>query len=369
MSSILQLIPFSETGHVHGGKIRVAEIGRILDDLGAKVERFYCGDLSFIEEGLPECLISVPNELIGDVKCLYRDYGISKLSNSEYSIIVFEHPWLWPEVQKIKKVNPNATVVYSSHNIEHKLKSRILERYINAIEMRKIERLILDVEQKIAKEVNIIIAVSEEDAEWYIKNGNAEVIVAQNGTNLTINEVPTTEDDFNPYAIVVGSAHPPNIEGCLQYLGDSDLWLPKYTRIKIVGTLAEALRPSFLNLKNRWGLSCIDLISNVTNEQLKELIEHSSAVLLPISYGGGTNLKTAEALASGRAIVASSSAMRGYEEYWNSEGLFVADSKLDFKIKTIACLLKEPQRIFQRDISKLSWESRFENLRDRLKEI
>lgn len=52
----------------------------------------------------------------------------------------------------------------------------------------------------------------------------------------------------------------------------------------------------------------------------------SSAVVLPVATGGGTNLKTAEALLTGLPIVSTSFAMRGFEKFSKLPYLFLADT-------------------------------------------
>lgn len=57
---------------------------------------------------------------------------------------------------------------------------------------------------------------------------------------------------------------------------------------------------------------------------------HAHAALLPIDFGGGSNLKTAEALASGRWIVATSTALRGFEPFHDEPGIVRADNAAAF---------------------------------------
>jgi hypothetical protein len=61
------------------------------------------------------------------------------------------------------------------------------------------------------------------------------------------------------------------------------------------------------------------------------LIANAHALPLPIGYGGGSNVKTAEALAAGRPIVATGAAFRGFDEYRSLPSVTLADTPLAFE--------------------------------------
>jgi hypothetical protein len=71
----------------------------------------------------------------------------------------------------------------------------------------------------------------------------------------------------------------------------------------------------------------------VSQPCLEGLLDGAHCILLPLTQGGGTNLKTAEALWSGKNIVATSVAMRGFEKFKESTGVQIADNSTDFKRK------------------------------------
>jgi glycosyltransferase involved in cell wall biosynthesis len=69
----------------------------------------------------------------------------------------------------------------------------------------------------------------------------------------------------------------------------------------------------------------------VDNIALDAIIANASALLLPIEYGGGSHLKTAEALASGRPIIGTSSSFRGFTEYLDLSRVTIADTPEQFE--------------------------------------
>jgi len=72
------------------------------------------------------------------------------------------------------------------------------------------------------------------------------------------------------------------------------------------------------------------LLGRINDLALSALIENAACILLPIQYGGGSNLKTAEALLSGRRIVASPASMRGFDAFRGLPGVTVANGPAEF---------------------------------------
>jgi glycosyltransferase involved in cell wall biosynthesis len=145
--------------------------------------------------------------------------------------------------------------------------------------------------------------------------------------------------------------------------------MPPNSRIIVLGSLAAALSESWSNLRNRWGDICVELIPEVSDSDLGLLMEKCKLILLPISYGGGTNLKTAEALVSGRPIVASAQSFRGFENYAEYPYVKIVDTNLDFKILTIGRLIGKRIPTKDREISKLLWDSTLSPLANSLQEL
>lgn len=352
---VLQLLPYANDSGIHGGKIRAREIRSALLTEQAKIETVFLGDLQFIQESDEFNLNGIPPSLVGDVNLLNCNFKLSKIKLPNLRIILFEQPWAWSEVKRLKISNPKAVVIYSGQNVEHQLKERILKPQYGrrAVE---IANQIRRIEIEIAVMADYIFTVSQEDANWYSKFSKNAPIVAQNGTSISETIAHSEYESDSPYGLVVGSAHPPNIEGCLKFLSEPQLWLPKSTRIVVAGSLSLALRDSWHSLQNRWGQSCVELISGVTDLDLSRLISGCHVMLLPIGYGGGTNLKTAEALTSGRPIVASQQAFRGFKEYSGAKFVSMVDNSLEFKIETINKLMQPKQSFIPRNVHDLKWE-------------
>ena len=352
---VLYLLPYSESDSVHGGIIRAREIQQKLTANKVDVEVIKLLDLNYsaIETNFKHTL---PREIAGDLDLLNRNFHLVERDLTTFDFIIFEQPWSWNEVKRLKEKNPHLKLIYSSQNIEWKLKEIIFRKYLGSSALEYAIK-IRDLEIEIAQTVDFMLTVSSIDQSWYANYTKRIPLLLPNGTSLKATEHFELRTRKNNYGVVVGSAHPPNIEGCLKYLEDLELWMPAQRSIVVVGSLAQALERNWGGIRNRWQAVCVTLIPSASDEELKTWIYNSSVVLLPIAYGGGTNLKTAEALASNKPIVASQSAFRGYEDFSKLEGVHVAKNSLDFKIKTIASLTATGEKTIERDTTSLLWEN------------
>ncbi len=70
---------------------------------------------------------------------------------------------------------------------------------------------------------------------------------------------------------------------------------------------------------------------------------------MPITQGGGTNLKTAEALWSGRHVVATTTAMRGFEVFIGQQGIHVTNNPAIFKQQLRKVMATSPLELNQLD--------------------
>src|SRR5690606_15938162 len=77
-------------------------------------------------------------------------------------------------------------------------------------------------------------------------------------------------------------------------------------------------------------------------DNLNGLLRLSDVIILPITSGGGSNLKTAEAILTSKPIVATNFAFRAYENFLDLPNITISNSKTIFK-KSIIDTLKKSQ--------------------------
>ena len=91
---------------------------------------------------------------------------------------------------------------------------------------------------------------------------------------------------------------------------------------------------------------------------LSALIENAACIVLPIEYGGGSNVKTAEALLSDRRIVASPASMRGFDELRYLPGVTVANGPAEFGAAVRSALADgSPAARSPESVASLTWDA------------
>ena len=274
-------------------------------------------------------------------------------------VIALEQCWLWPALREyVETCSPEArfSIVYSSHNVEQQLLAQEAAIAGAGTDFWSVQRA-ADIESDLAAKADLVVTVSEQDAAFFRKL-NPSVVVAANG--IWPREIPAGFDHWAlrfaglRTALFVGSGHPPNVRGFLQMAGPDLGFLSASERIVVVGGVADQIRndPAFRRYHGTDNAR-IELLGVQDGATLSALIELADAVMLPIVEGGGTNIKTAEALYSRKPVVATSFAFRGYEQFKHRENVWLADRPEDFRDLLVQALRSEPKALTPADIAKL----------------
>lgn len=242
-----------------------------------------------------------------------------------------EQPWLLPLVEQLRQRGAlgRFRLIYGSQNIEHPLKRAIFAQYRIAGEAALAE--IAALEQAAAGQADLVVAVTEADARQLGRWTTAPVVLAPNGVQ------PWTSSPWHrrrwrarlgvaPFALYVASAHPPNIQGFCEAFGESLAGLSPVQRVVIAGGVAEHIIKSDWYLRwqalNARRVYAAGLLGEADLAALKDL---AHTFVLPVTSGGGSNLKTAEAHYAGRHVVATRLALRGFEAFADLPGVRLAD--------------------------------------------
>ncbi|MFX1802697.1 glycosyltransferase family 4 protein [Paraburkholderia sp. A1RO-5] len=254
----------------------------------------------------------------------------------EPDVVQFEEPFLWPVVRRLKaqRILAKATVVHSSYNFETEAwrDLRTAGADISDRTLRDIEAL----EKEIATSCDLIITVSRSDAEDFRSLGAEAVCITKNGvTNLLpekgdIEVLQTYRSLAAPSALFVSSAHPPNAHGLIELAVAAQGHPVRSGEILICGHVGKLIRSAKLFKRAAAVLDRARYLGWVGDSLLSALYYSCRVVILPKTLGGGSNLKTAEALASGRPIVATTNAFRGFEDYADLPGITIADDPHEF---------------------------------------
>lgn len=266
-----------------------------------------------------------------------------------------EQPFMWPVAKRLRQISGTRKplLIYSSQNVEAPLKRAILVYAGIPSEMRnRICAEIEEMEAEIAREADLIVCVSEADRQWYRRELRplSPVIVVRNGSDrpekYAAYDTPDALSRFQdrPYLMTVGSAHIPNITGLCHYLINGGVFcVPPIASLAICGGIAANIfnSPEYQRYRAA-NDKRVQFFPDVSDGELSAIKQGCHAVFLPIRSGGGTNLKTAEALALGKWVIATSTALRGFEEFLNADGVVIADNAADFR-QEIRQVLQRPR--------------------------
>jgi hypothetical protein len=383
---ILQVGFYTIENPIHGGQRRAREIFDFLSKSGHEVNYFSFGlypfrtkmnkvsHVDFLEyinapEGYKDLLsdlyFSIHSGEIPELVMIAKKI----LNATKPEIIIFEQPWLFPLFKKaMEGINITPFLVYSSHNVEYETKEKILSIY-NRNEPRLISE-VLEIEKRICSESDLTLAVSEEDSIKLKTLGSRAICLAKNTISKNFTNTKKIFD-FN-YSVFVGSAYPPNSNGFFNYLGCLLGWIPPGSKIVVCGGVSDLIKQDKKFSKfYRVNMSRLVFLHRPSDQVLNSILYHSNSVLLPIHVGGGTNLKTSEALQTGLPIIATSTALRGYEEFAGLPNINIADTRNDFITAVISTLRSTSQRVPLSEslLQKLTWDFQLKSFSEKLKNI
>ena len=353
---IMQLSTYPARIPRHGGQARVANIRAALEREGHEVITFavyepeHYGspaiethDIAFPESSpfrkraLPLCTDYASGEfLAGDDRAFAKFAALVVRFNPD--IVTLEQPWLWPAVQRLRRESPGISfnVVYSSQNIEAPLKREILAHLADP-EVEQIVGRIEARQREIAAAADLTIACTESDADVLRGFGSRRVVVAHNGIVLR-HANPRAVSDWRwhlgdrKFALFVGSAYPPNAAGFWEIFAPSLAFLAPDECILAVGGVS-ALLVEHAPYKTWQGINDSRLIRAgfQSEEALAALIELASCFVLPITRGGGSNIKTAEAVHSGKPVIGTSKSFCGHERALALPHIYSIDEPAEFR--------------------------------------
>lgn len=356
-ASILHLSPFPPDGE-WGGAIRSQQVFKVIKDIYPKSKILHVHQLPVhVYPGMPEWM-NHDHPQLDDIFMMFKDFHTENYLDHIPDAISFDHPWLWEEAKKLKKIFPNAKLIHSSQNIEFLLKSELLKELPEDARISAV-KYVRELEEEIARECDFILSITELDKLWFQNNGAKDVIAANNGTLASPQRVVSP----NKYALVIGSGHPPNIEGSIKYLYDATEWMPENSRLIYVGSVCHGLRGNVGKEINPVRNTEVIFLGIRPDEDLNKLIASASVILLPIPYGGGSNLKTAEAICSGRPIVGTTKSFREFDSFITSRNTVVADDVDDFREACFNFVEEKLPTVYRYGHEKLLWKATLEPFR------
>ena len=229
---------------------------------------------------------------------------IDFIKKNKIDIVVFERSMFGSMIRKIKKQGLNCKIWVFVHNIEkqyfeNKVKHQSILFYLPYLKIRKSEKVTFE-------NADYIMTLTNRDAllikEIYGKDCNLMLpmtfydVFDQNrvfkiNSNQEIKEL-----------LYIGTMFPPNYDGMKWFVQNVMPRLEGY-HLSIVGKNFESKRKE-LERKN------VSVIGTVS--ALDKYYYSNNIMVMPIFYGDGMKIKTAEAMMYGKIIIATDEALEGY---------------------------------------------------------
>ncbi len=353
----------------HGGQKRLAAIVDNYKENFSQVK--YCAIYFkgfYKEKGRNDIAVSKQTEkrvvetpFLGDVvvgEAIYNDQKVrNKIFNLIKSfrpkIIHIEQPFPYLGLKRlIDEHNIDCKIVFGSQNIEAPMKEEIL---INAgysqEDIQGAISKISELEKELSRVSDLTIACTELDLSKHKSMGAKNLVLAPNGikhlsvSSDAVREWRSTLDEKGIEKIVlfVGSAHPPNWVGFYDMVGKSLGFIPQNTRIVIAGSICDFFEKDIVPKKT---LDIADATfwlraysaGRLSQKKLEALIEIADIIILPITEGGGSNLKTAEAILADKKVVCTDHAVRSFEWFKEFPNVWMANTKSDFQAAILSAL-------------------------------
>lgn len=255
--------------------------------------------------------------------------------------VVLAHGDSLPSGQYLKHLS--CPTLLTNHNVEYRRLSsyaQIQTSYVVRFAYQIQARLMKRYERSVLRQVQNCVVVSESDRQELARlAADIRLFVVSNGTDAS--RPPLTAPPVgSKTAIWVGGMNDGYNREAVLYFAKEIMPLilseiPDF-RWRVVGRDPP---PALVKMAGL-AASGIELVGFV--DDLRQYYSESAIAVVPLTSGGGTKLKTLEAMAMGRAIVTTSIGAEGIIVS-DGETLEIADNPKEFAEKTIA-LLRDPAR-------------------------
>jgi hypothetical protein len=245
-------------------------------------------------------------------------------------------------------------IVFGSQNIEAPMKRDILKNAgVDATSITEIESIINQLEKDLSKDSDLVIACTQEDLATHKRFGAKKTVLAKNGAKNSYTDNQSLshwqgyykKSSIERTVLFVGSAHPPNWNGFIDMVGKGLGFIPADTRIVIAGSISDffkrEINENSIDIEDATFWLRAFSAGRLSEVSLGGLIKLSDVIILPITEGGGSNLKTAEAILANKKVVTTTHGLRSFEWFKDFPNVWIADNKNSFQ-KSISEALNTP---------------------------
>jgi glycosyltransferase involved in cell wall biosynthesis len=250
-----------------------------------------------------EPAISV-DDLVAAEHCAANDELVATFRRlaARAAAVIFEHPFLAPLLDFLPA---DAPVVYSSLNVERDLKAATLRaRSDGARRIAQASAL----EGRLLDRADLVVCVSEPDRARFRETHprqRYEVIVS--GARVDVRDEANGDGLLGerPFAVFLGSGHPPNIAAA-QFLVDVVAPAVPDVTFGIVGSVCGALEAT------PWPRNVLRF-GVLSGAEKDVLLARATLAVNPLFDGGGSSLKVPDFFAAGLPLVSTRVGIRGFD--------------------------------------------------------
>jgi glycosyltransferase involved in cell wall biosynthesis len=332
--------------------------------------------------------------LTGDIVCgnaIYQDAKVKRkftrlLQEYKPDIIHLEQPFSFLGLKPLlSDLDIHPKIIFGSQNIEAPMKREILENAgADEKEIVHVENTIKRLETELSQSCDLLAVCTESDMKEHQKMGAKRIVLAPNG--VATNEATPdnvhywkrlfSEKGIENKVLFVGSAHPPNWVGFVDMIGKGLGFVPYTSRIVLAGSICDyferEIDPLAVDIQDATFWLRAYSAGRLSEERLVALLEVSDVIVLPITEGGGSNLKTAEAILTNKKVVATSHALRSFEWFKEFPNVWVADTAEAFReavVKAIDATFEERTESQKKKAKDVLWRNCLAGLMQEAKQL
>lgn len=281
------------------------------------------------------------NVLVGRIFANKRseEYVVEMIVKNRYDIVFFDRSLFGTLVDKIKKTDCICKIWVFSHNLEIKYFKNKFKKYplISSLICNKVKKS----ESKTIQNADYLFVLTPRDIELNKQIYGKEAYKCI-PTSFDDRYCETLEpsDDETKQLLFIGTMFGPNYDGIKWFVDNVMEKLNEYT-LTIVGKNFE-LKKDELQRKN--------VIVVGTVDDLEDYYYQNNIMVMPVFYGDGQKVKTAEAMMYGKTIIATDEALEGYS-IDSVEGVFRCNTAYEFiqTIRKVSFLSRNRYRVSVRN--------------------
>jgi hypothetical protein len=363
------LAPYPLEQPRHGGQVRSASIARGLRDSGWQVvsagiypevafppEERSRNDIVLISSALREARLAeiLFADLVVARHAARQPGALHQLRNLlqrvRPDVVHLEQPWLWLPLREVLETLDHPAIVYSSQNIEWRMRPELYRLGLRRPGADALVAATQALEMELWRRADVVLSISDiEGNEISRERGRDDVVylppvsdVADRKANVTGRFAMDALATGVRYAGLLSSAYWPNNEGFQEMFPEGLGFLRPDEQLWIGGDLGSAVirDPRYLDYQTI-NDTRIRQMGYIADEERADFLGAAHCVLVPVRMGAGSKLKTADALASGRAVVSTPHGIEGYGSLVAqavNRGIYVTDCPAEFRSLIIRAL-------------------------------